>query len=162
MAAHDTSGRRKGICWAAVSEYMNGTRSAMQCCTKWGSMQRQTEGVVLGPWSQEEDELLLQGVKKCRQEGSKISWVKVCEYMGGTRTGKQCFQRWEQTVKYREFGTAKSTGTWSAEEDESLRVAVGVVLDVHGTILWSQVSKAMNDSRTSEQCRGRWEIIKYL
>jgi hypothetical protein len=37
-------------------------------------------------------------------KGGAVSWAKVSEHMGGTRTPKQCAKRWDDTLKHRSSG----------------------------------------------------------
>ena len=44
-----------------------------------------------------------------------VSWVKVSEHMGGTRTPQQCTARWNLTLKGRSLGVMK-TADWTDAE----------------------------------------------
>lgn len=48
---------------------------------------------VKGPWSREEDQLLLELVQESNQLGIRSTWTKIAESMPW-RTGKQCRDRW--------------------------------------------------------------------
>ena len=48
-------------------------------------------------------------------QGGSVSWVKVSEHMGGTRTPKQCNTRWTETLKPRSLGMLKARCWTDAE-----------------------------------------------
>lgn len=64
-------------------------------------------GLVKGPWSIQEDKLLIEWVEK---NGPK-SWTKCCDYIYG-RSGKQCREHWNNCLNPNLI-----KGDWTAEED---------------------------------------------
>jgi hypothetical protein len=52
-------------------------------------------------------------------KGGSVSWAKVSEHMGGTRTPHQCADRWNTTLKHRSSGGGGGNhkqGEWSEAE----------------------------------------------
>ncbi|KAK3363234.1 Homeodomain-like protein, partial [Lasiosphaeria hispida] len=77
------------------------------------------------------------------QQGT-ISWHKVAAYLPG-RNNKDCRKRWHYSIVH----TIRK-GTWTPDEDQSLRQAV----EKHG-LRWSKVAGAVG-SRNGDQCWKRW------
>lgn len=65
---------------------MCGKRSDVQCLHRWQKVLR--PGLVKGPWTQEEDDIIIQ----CMEQGI-VKWSEVAERIEG-RIGKQCRERW--------------------------------------------------------------------
>jgi hypothetical protein len=52
-------------------------------------------------------------------KGGSVAWAKVSEHMGGTRTPKQCANRWSDSLKHRSSGGGggiHKQGEWSEAE----------------------------------------------
>jgi hypothetical protein len=52
-------------------------------------------------------------------KGGSVAWAKVSEHMGGTRTPKQCANRWRDSLKHRSRGGGggiHKQGEWSEAE----------------------------------------------
>lgn len=70
---------------------------------------------IKGPWSKEEDEVLLGLVEESNQLGLRRTWAKIAESMPW-RTGKQCRDRW---MTYLSPSIKKLKDCpWTDEEDE--------------------------------------------
>ena len=52
-------------------------------------------------------------------QGGGVNWVKVSSYMGGTRSSKQCRNRWHNTLKLADSELIKE-GVWTEDEVISL------------------------------------------
>jgi hypothetical protein len=73
--------------WKKISEeFLGGKRSDVQCLHRWQKVLR--PGLVKGPWTQEEDGIIIQ----CMEQGI-VKWSEVAERIEG-RIGKQCRERW--------------------------------------------------------------------
>ena len=44
-----------------------------------------------------------------------VDWGKVSSHMGGTRSSKQCYKRWRDTLKVVDSGLIKE-GAWTEDE----------------------------------------------
>ncbi|KAI9597045.1 Homeodomain-like protein, partial [Syncephalis fuscata] len=75
-----------GFLWTAIA-YQLKTRTATQCRDQWRSTLM--PGIKLGHWTEEEDALLRQGVKKYKRR-----WKLVAAMVPG-RTARQCCARWD-------------------------------------------------------------------
>jgi S-ribosylhomocysteine lyase LuxS involved in autoinducer biosynthesis len=115
-------------------------RTDRQCRKRWVQTLDPANGKNLGKWSTEEDEKLIEAVKK---HGKK--WAAAALMVPG-RTDQQCRQRWFRTLD----PANGNKGKWSTEEDEKLAEAV----NQHGK-KWVAVA-LMVPGRTNKQCRERW------
>jgi hypothetical protein len=91
-------------------------------------------------WTEEEDKLLREGVKRY----SEKNWKKIATIVKN-RTDVQCLHRWQKVLRP---GLIK--GPWTVEEDELLAQLVGK----HGTKKWALVAKQFS-GRLGKQCRER-------
>lgn len=92
--------------WKQVQQRVPG-RSTVQCMHRWSKILM--PGLVKGPWSVEEDEILVRYVN----ENGTNNWKECCKLIQG-RNGKQCRERWlniQPEVK---------KGDWTPEEDKIL------------------------------------------
>jgi hypothetical protein len=133
-------------------------------------------------WTQEEDELLTTGLEALftsdawiskhgdKEEGdsqrhnaciSNEEWESVVQnYLDGKRNVRQCRRRWARMKKLAQSKPPPKQGErWTAEEDETLRVAVLQEKHVSPRFKWSLIArKYFKDTRSSEQCRTRWNV----
>ncbi|KAF4596112.1 hypothetical protein EYR40_008203 [Pleurotus pulmonarius] len=97
-------------------------------------------------WTEEEDDLLRNAVKKEDPDGNPPSkWHQIAKHVPN-RTNKDCRKRW-----FAKMASIVSKGGWSTDEDERLIEAVRK----HGTSRWSLVA-AMVQTRNNDQCAKRW------
>ncbi|MED6157023.1 hypothetical protein PIB30_019688 [Stylosanthes scabra] len=92
-------------------------------------------------WTEEEDNLLIQIVKK--QEAR--NWKKIAAHLPG-RTEAQCINRWQKVL---DPNLVK--GYWTKEEDDRLNVLVRK----YGSKKWAGIAKFL-PGRIGKQCRERW------
>ena len=90
--------------WKLISTQLPG-RSPIQCQYRWTKNLK--PGLVKGPWSVQEDKLLIEWVNK----NGPRKWNQCCEFIHG-RSGKQCREHWNNCLNP---GLVK--GEWTAEED---------------------------------------------
>lgn len=90
--------------WKLISAQLPG-RTPIQCQFRWNKSLK--PGLVKGPWSVQEDQLLTEWVNK----NGPRKWNQCCEYIHG-RSGKQCREHWNNCLNP---GLVK--GEWTAEED---------------------------------------------
>lgn len=112
-----------------------------------------------GRWSTEEDEVLLEAVRRhlnndphssntTTTSNNIMPWNHIAEHIPN-RTGIQCQSRWTEALD-----PAVRKGRWNKEEDELLRQAV-----LQLGCCWIRVAGCI-PSRTQRQCRTRWNQIK--
>lgn len=93
--------------WKKISERVNG-RSPIQCLHRWTKILK--PGLVKGPWTDEEDEMLKSWVS---QEGPN-KWSECAKVIPG-RNCKQCRDRWFNYLDPR-----VKKGGWSFDEDATI------------------------------------------
>ncbi len=94
----------KGRSWKKVSAFIPG-RSAIQCLHRWTKILK--PGLVKGPWTPEEDKILINYVK---QYGAQD--FSDCSKIIHGRNNKQCRERWFNVLNPQVI-----KGEWSLEED---------------------------------------------
>ncbi|XP_039688776.1 transcription factor MYB3R-2-like [Medicago truncatula] len=93
-----------------------------------------------GGWTEKEDKLLIDAVKKYNGK----SWKKIAACVTG-RTDVQCLHRWQKVLN-----PDLIKGPWSEQEDNQLSELV----KINGKKNWSQVAKSL-PGRIGKQCRER-------
>lgn len=124
--------------WKVISELVPG-RSSVQCLHRWSKILK--PGLVKGPWSVEQDRKLLEWINS---EGSK-HWNQCAEFVGG-RTGKQCRERWFNTLN-----PQIKKGEWSPEEDF-------IIFETYRTFgsQWTKIAKKLSNGRTENSIKNRF------
>ena len=112
-----------------------------------------------GPWTEEEQRKLEDGVK---EHGP--TWSKIAKEIN--RSPEHCRLRWRD---YKGDGKLqRQKGKWSGEEDEKLRKAVAeselelqepVGDEEKGNGFWDHVCEKMEGARSGRQCESRWRIM---
>ncbi|XP_019421866.1 PREDICTED: myb-related protein B-like isoform X2 [Lupinus angustifolius] len=94
-----------------------------------------------GCWTEEEDNILIETVKK--HDGR--NWKKIAANLPG-RTGIQCLHHWQKVLN-----PDVVKGSWTKEEDDCLIDLVGN----YGLKKWSYIAQFL-PGRIGKQCRERW------
>lgn len=102
-----------------------------------------------GPWTPEEDQVLLREFQK---HGPK--WTLIGKELN--RLGINCRDRYN--IRWKHEGKVVN-GPWSEEEDGKLVNAIKDSLEASGTISWLWISEERVKTRTPLQCLIRWKII---
>ncbi|TKA83100.1 hypothetical protein B0A55_00864 [Friedmanniomyces simplex] len=122
-----------------------------------------------GPWTKEEDEMLL---RAHAEHGDR--WMSVSDLVGG-RTGQQCRDRYRDHLQY---GEEKETGPWSQDEEaklvrvvsecvEQIRQAnidkgdlVNEVEELEKLVAWNVVSDKFGGQRSRKRCMEKWQQLR--
>ena len=86
---------------------LSSVKSSKRNLSKQNSLRKNSSKQIKGPWSQNEDKLLIDWVQK---HGPKF-WAKCAETIKG-RNGKQCREHWNNSLN-----NDIIKGKWSTEED---------------------------------------------
>jgi hypothetical protein len=123
--------------WKKVSEKLV-SRSPVQCLHRWTKILQ--PGLKKGPWTQEEDNRLIQWTKR---EGP-CKWSMCAEFITG-RSGKQCRERWFNTLN-----PSVKKGNWSEYED----FLIFKLFKIHGS-KWSKIASYFK-GRTENSIKNRF------
>ncbi|EGZ12231.1 hypothetical protein PHYSODRAFT_517337, partial [Phytophthora sojae] len=123
----------------AVAERVPGRDNA-QCLQRWNKVLK--PGLVKGPWSVEEDALLMEMMLK-----GYDNWRQVSNNIPG-RTAKQCRERWRNRLD-----PSINKSPFTEEEDEAIQQAY----EKYGN-RWTQIAELL-PGRTEDAVKLRWKAL---
>ncbi|XP_039586728.1 snRNA-activating protein complex subunit 4 isoform X2 [Passer montanus] len=129
------------IPYKKIAYYMEGRDSA-QLIYRW--TKSVDPSLKKGPWTPEEDAMLMAAVKKYRGK----DWYKIRTEVPG-RSDAQCRDRYLKSLHW-----DVKKGRWSLEEEEQLIELV----QKHGLGRWSKIASEL-PHRTGAQCLSKWKLM---
>ena len=124
--------------WKSIAEdYMKHQRSDVQCLHRWQKVLQ--PGLVKGPWTKEEDEVIV----SCMKRGI-TKWAEIAQRVPG-RLGKQCRERW-----FNHLNPDVKKGTWTKEEDEIM-----VKAQAEWGNAWTKIASLL-PGRSENTVKNRW------
>ncbi|KAL2166075.1 hypothetical protein VTG60DRAFT_3309 [Thermothelomyces hinnuleus] len=129
-AVNDALANSRPLLWRDLAKAVPG-RTNKDCRRRWWNAL--AEGIAKGPWSEREDERLIEAVRKYGTQ-----WSLVAQAVG-SRNSEQCSSHWAQVLD-----PSINYCDWSREEDEALLHAVLT----HGTN-WTKIAATHVPKRTT-------------
>ncbi|NXH43442.1 SNPC4 protein, partial [Dicaeum eximium] len=129
------------IPYKKIAYFMEGRDSA-QLIYRW--TKSVDPSLKKGPWTPEEDAMLMAAVKKYGEK----DWYKIRKEVP-SRSDAQCRDRYLKALHW-----DVKKGKWSLEEEEQLIE----LIQKHGLGRWSKIASEL-PHRTNAQCRSKWELM---
>ncbi|KAI0835830.1 hypothetical protein F5Y06DRAFT_299307 [Hypoxylon sp. FL0890] len=140
-AVRTTTAQGRPLLWRDLAKYVPG-RSNKDCRRRWWNSL--ADGTTKGPWCEEEDERLIEAVRKYGTNWSRVSRAT------RSRNPDQCSSHWSQVLD-----PAINYCDWSPEEDANLLHAVLT----HSTN-WATIAASHIPPRTRLALKNRYSTLR--
>ncbi|CAK91822.1 unnamed protein product (macronuclear) [Paramecium tetraurelia] len=127
-------------------------RTVEQCKNKWNDLLKLSLQQI--PWTEEQDILLLDLIRKSKEEGKQNKWCRLANLLNlhfkeSPRTGKQCRERWNNHLN-----PDINRHPWNLEEDIEL---LEIVKKHHRK--WAFISKNLKTKRSENAVKNRFNCL---
>ncbi|GAB1321096.1 Myb-related protein B [Madurella fahalii] len=140
-AVNTALAQSRPLLWRELAKSVPG-RSNKDCRRRWWNSL--ADGTAKGPWTEEEDERLIEAVRK-----HGMSWSRVAQVVR-SRNPDQCSSHWSQVLD-----PAINYCDWTPEEDAQLLHAVLT----HGTN-WTRIAASHIPKRTTLALKNRYSTLR--
>jgi len=121
--------------WTTIADQMGG-KSSSQCFQHWFRVL--DPSIKKGPWTEDEEELLLQLVRQCEESFHRTPWATIASKIPG-RTDTQCRYHYNTVVRSQQVD-------WSKEEE---RVLMMLIRSCEGVrVEWVNIAKDLYNELT--------------
>jgi hypothetical protein len=147
--------------WVPVATHVPG-RTQIQCRQRWIETLDPKLNRKRGRWTAEEDEKLIEGMRKYSRD-----WIKIAALVS-SRTNNQCFHRWNDFVDPSKWQyspprarvirvTPPASGPWTVQEEKNLVSAIAThgKQGPDGRRDWIRISECVQ-TRDTGQCRNKY------
>ncbi|CAD8206944.1 unnamed protein product [Paramecium pentaurelia] len=137
--------------WEEVVQLIS-RRTVEQCKNKWTDLLKLSLQQI--PWTEEQDLLLLDLIKKSKEEGKQNKWCSLAnllnlQFKESPRTGKQCRERWNNHLN-----PDINRHPWNLEEDIELLE----IVKKHQR-KWAFISKNLKTKRSENAVKNRFNCL---
>ncbi|CAK91710.1 unnamed protein product (macronuclear) [Paramecium tetraurelia] len=137
--------------WEEV-ELLMSRRTIELCKNKWNDLLKLS--LQQTPWTQEQDEQLIQLINQSKEDGMQNKWCKIANLLNkhfkdSPRTGKQCRERWNNHLN-----PEINRHPWNIKEDIEL-----LELVKKKQKKWALISKILKPKRSENAVKNRYNCL---
>ncbi|CAD8202884.1 unnamed protein product [Paramecium pentaurelia] len=137
--------------WEEVEQLMS-RRTVELCKHKWNDLLKLS--LQQTPWTQEQDEQLIQLINQSKEDGMQNKWCNIAnllniQFKDSPRTGKQCRERWNNHLN-----PEINRHPWNMQEDIEL-----LELVKKKQKRWALISKILKPKRSENAVKNRYNCL---